>query len=239
MLTPGLNPSLRLSSVGSTWTSCRLVGIDSASRFTSRPVALLRLRTVKWLLGQGNRQLEPGAAIVSQRFAVASAPHSGQVLSIRAVSEATSSPRADTAYTVSCLAPHAASTSFQVFDRGSDNWPRPPDARFCVRRGPLRLVLTTSSRSLFGEPTATFTPFASASASLVVLSVAGPSLALALPVRPTASIAAATALPRHPAPKRPRKPIPVYPNSDSAEQSDPSGCVRFQVSFQLKRRIGW
>ena len=44
---PGLKPSARLYSVGSTATPSLLRGIESTERFTRRPVSVWRSRTVK------------------------------------------------------------------------------------------------------------------------------------------------------------------------------------------------
>src|SRR3954453_1607490 len=79
MLTPGLKPSLRLSSGGSTATPFLFCGIETRFRFTCLPVPLLGSVTVKWSLGHGNRQFVPGAAIVSPREDLARFAHCGSV----------------------------------------------------------------------------------------------------------------------------------------------------------------
>jgi hypothetical protein len=55
---PGLKPSLRFHSVGSTWTPAVFAGIADLERSTRRPIGVLLSAFVKWLFGQGYRQAE-------------------------------------------------------------------------------------------------------------------------------------------------------------------------------------
>ena len=112
MLTPGLKPSLRLSSVGSTGTPFLFSGIETRFRFTCLPVPVLGSVTVKWLLGHGNRQLVPGAAIVSQREALSSFAHCGTVRLRETIPRASVAPLDESkAVTISWVAPQPANTS--------------------------------------------------------------------------------------------------------------------------------
>ena len=90
MLTPGLKPSLRLSSVGSTGTPFLFSGIESRFEVDPPPVPVLESGTVKWSLGHGNRQLVPGAAIVSHARCL------GELAALRHRALSETSPRART-----------------------------------------------------------------------------------------------------------------------------------------------
>src|SRR5882724_1626145 len=143
MLSPGLKPSLRLMSAGLMWKPVPFLGVEAMLRFTRRPVGALESAAVKWSLGQGNRQLVPGLAIVSQRAAFLRTPHCGTVWAICALelpSTLRLCPFPLLAVMVSLLAAHPASASRPATVSGRASL-LPPRRSFTLREarsGPLR-----------------------------------------------------------------------------------------------------